>query len=330
MALLQLESVSASYPKGDQDVLSNVSAMINDGEVIAILGPNGAGKTTLLNIIAGRHSPDSGLVQFDGKVLEGPEAKLIPGHEEIRLVYQDYGLKPGMTVYENIRYQLLDFKEDYQQERIEFLLDLFRLSSLANRKPSRLSGGQQQKVAMANAMATDPRILLMDEPFSNVDPGTKQELFEEVRRISRATNTAILLVTHDGADALALSDKIMFLREGKLEQYDTTSNCYYQPESFHVANFLGPMVEVPKDLLSILGIRAQEAKKTWIRPEKIKLSQDRGLCMKVIDQKWRGFYKIYALAHPGGAEIKWYGIHGDHEEGEEVCITLNNEDLLYF
>jgi ABC-type Fe3+/spermidine/putrescine transport system ATPase subunit len=170
----------------------------------------------------------------------------------------------------------------------------------------------------------------MDEPFANVDPSAKEELFDEIRRISKATDTTVVLVTHDGADALALSDKVIFLSEGSLQQYSETKSCYYHPATLQVASFLGPLVEIPAALISDMKIDTRENQQAYIRPERIRITDKSGHQMKVVDNKWRGFYHLYYLEDEKGNKISWYSSDARHKKGDFVEISLSEKDLLWF
>lgn len=326
MALI-VKKVTKSFDKVSGPVLSDVSFKIEAGEIVAVIGPNGSGKSTLLSIIAGLLSPDTGEVRLDKEKLEGPEKNLVPGHEEIKLVFQDYGLKPSMTVRENIRYQLLDFKESYQQERINEVLELCELKGLEKRKPGELSGGQQQRVSLANAMATDPQVLLMDEPFSNLDPFTKEEMISEVKRIAKETNTTIVIVTHDGIDALSLADRVAFLDEGTIQQFGTPGQLYYQPENQKIGHFLGYLSLLSDQTKKRLGV--DSGKKIAIRAEHLHLDPD-GYEYKVLDIDWKGFYQLGFLDQGDRPHPLILLLPPGHQLNATVRISFETNRFIYF
>lgn len=237
MSILSAHSVGKNYD--GRTVLQGVSFEIHKGEVCALIGRSGSGKTTLIRILAGLLAPDTGEVWLEGEKLENPDDQLVPGYEEIRLVHQDFQLKHRMTVRENIRYELLSYVSDYQHERISELLKLCRIEHLQDKDISLLSGGEKQRVAIARGMATEPEVLLLDEPFSNLDINTKAILLEEVKEIASSTDTAIFLITHDARDAMEIADRLLVLDAGQLIKTGTPENIYHAPGDTRVADLLG-------------------------------------------------------------------------------------------
>lgn len=286
MSVLQARSVSKSYER--QTVLQDISLALDKGKVHVLLGPSGSGKTTLLRILAGLLDVDSGSVLFDDAPIEGPEKRLVPGYEEIRLVHQDFQLKFKMTVAENIRYELLSYVKDYQQERIEFLLNLFRIQHLRDTDVSQLSGGERQRVAIARGLAHEPDVLLMDEPFSNLDLGTKSGLLSEIKHMAEETETAILLVTHDTRDAMEVGDTISVLHDGHLIRSGTPFEVYNDPQLEIVANLFGPFNVMPHKSYKALGIDSN-AKKVGVWPEMIEFTEE-GKKASVTQTTFMGHY----------------------------------------
>lgn len=243
-SMLEVRNISKTYPGEDYGAVNQVSLDVKENEIVALVGKSGSGKSTMLQIIAGLMKPDSGQVLFKGEPLEDPEEQLIAGHEKIKVVFQDFQLKPNMTVEENVRYKLLQFDKAYQAERTAELLELCNLIEFAKRKPKELSGGQKQRLSIARALADDPELLLMDEPFSNLDPLTKQELLLELVDIVKSEGLALIFVTHDTRDALLVSNSIAFLADGSLIQNDTTQAVYSKPLTLDVARFFGRLNDV--------------------------------------------------------------------------------------
>jgi len=242
--MLEVKNISKTYPGEDYGAVNKVSLSMNENEIVALVGKSGSGKSTMLQIIAGLMKPDEGEIVFKGQALENPEEQLIAGHPKIKVVFQDFQLKPNMTVAENVRYKLLQFDKAYQTNRTRELLDLCNLSAFATRKPRELSGGQKQRLSIARALADDPELLLMDEPFSNLDPLTKQDLLIELVEIVKSEGLGLIFVTHDTKDALLIADRIAFLSEGMLIQNDTTTNIYRSPVNLEVAKFFSHMNDV--------------------------------------------------------------------------------------
>lgn len=284
--ILAAKNISKTFE--GRTILQNISLRLTKGDVHVLLGPSGSGKTSLLRIMAGLLDPDEGSVLLDGEVIEGPTDRLVPGYEEISIAHQDFRLKHKMTVWENIRYELLAYTKDYQTERLETLLKLFRIEHLKDKDISLLSGGEKQRVAISRAMAHEPDVLLMDEPFSNLDLGTKSSLLSEIRNIAQATQTAILLVTHDTRDALEVGDIVSVLHEGKIIRQGAPKEVYNNPQSEVVANLFGPFNLVKKKEFEKFGI-VSKAKKVGIWPENVTPVKD-GIKAKRVSSTFMGHY----------------------------------------
>ena len=214
-------------------ILNNINLSIKKGDLFVLLGPNGAGKTTLLNVIAGFYDY-TGTITINDKSIE----KVPIEKRHIGYVFQDLFLFPHLTVYENIAFGLKVQKKKYKKT-VEELLNLLNLRELSYRYPSHLSGGEKQKVALARVLAINPKIILMDEPFSNLDPTTAKYLRDELKQIQKSTGITTLYVTHDQSDAKALADRIAVLHQGHIEQVDSPENVFYQPKTPFVAKFVG-------------------------------------------------------------------------------------------
>jgi ABC-type sulfate/molybdate transport systems ATPase subunit len=228
-------------------VLDGVSFEVGPGEVVALLGPSGVGKTTLLRAIAGLLTPASGRVELGGRCVVADGREEVPTERRrVGLVFQDYALFPQMSVADNVGFGL---PPGAAHDRVDALLALTELSSLAQRRPQALSGGQQQRVALARALATDPAVLLLDEPFANVDPALRLTLGEGLRRIVERSGQAALLITHDRDEALGLADRVLVLvpgaQGGRIAQSDTPDVVYRQPASAVVAGLTGPTTFIP-------------------------------------------------------------------------------------
>ncbi|MBX9852101.1 MAG: ABC transporter ATP-binding protein [Cytophagaceae bacterium] len=239
MTFLSVNNVFKRYPSQESHALENISLQLKKGEVLAIVGENGSGKTTLLRLINGMEDADKGEIVFNNDRVSGPSSNLVPGHQQIKMLFQEFNLFPKHTIKENIGYNLRSYKENVQEEKISELIKLCRLEGMENKLPAELSGGQQQRVALAKAIADDPLLLLMDEPFSNLDLFLRDEIKKKVvQRIKEEGNSAIL-VTHDVKDALALGDRIGVLRNGNMLQLDTPKNVYEKPADEYVAYLFG-------------------------------------------------------------------------------------------
>ena len=235
MAFLALDQLSKSY--GDQVAVASLSLAVEQGEFISILGPSGCGKTTTLQMIAGFVAPTSGAIFLQDKNL----ASVKPSQREFGMVFQSYALFPHMTVRENVGFglEMRKVRRSEREIRIQEALELVGLREYSGRYPRRLSGGQQQRVALARALVIRPRILLLDEPLSNLDAKLRETMQIELREIHRSVGATTILVTHDQNEAMALSDRIVVMNEGKVEQIGKPYEVYERPANSFVASFLG-------------------------------------------------------------------------------------------
>jgi ABC-type sugar transport system ATPase subunit len=237
MARVELSSITKRFPGRATPVVEDVSLAIGDGEFVVLLGPSGCGKSTLLRMIAGLDDPDEGAIAIDGIDVTDKE----PKERDIALVFQQYALYPHLTVEENLRYPLkvVDLSRAERQERVRWAAELVGLDGLLDRLPSQLSGGEQQRVAVARAIVRRPRLFLMDEPLSNLDAQTRLRLRAELRGLQRELGTTTIMVTHDQADAMALADRIVLLADGQIQQDDSPDEVYDAPANRFVADFMG-------------------------------------------------------------------------------------------
>ncbi len=234
---LQLTDVCCAY--GARQVLDAVTLSVRRGELLAVLGPSGCGKTTLLRSVAGLVTPSRGTIAVGPRVLSGPGVQVPLRQRRVGLVFQDYALFPDLTVRDNV-----GFAPGTDRAQVDGLMELAGVEAFADRLPSQLSGGQQQRVALARALAARPDVLLLDEPFANLDPPLRAALGPALRDLVRTSGAAALLVTHDRVDALALSDRVAVLTPsehgGQLAQVDAPQALFHRPESEAVAQLVGP------------------------------------------------------------------------------------------
>lgn len=235
MPELSLRRVAKTF--ADAVAVDDLSLTIKDGEFVCLLGPSGCGKSTTLRLIAGFEQPDHGAILLDGEDITG----LPPQKRDFGLVFQHYALFPHMTVAQNVGYglKMRRLSGDRIAREVEAALDLVRLREFAGRYPNQLSGGQQQRVALARALAIRPRLLLMDEPLSNLDAKLRDEMRVEIRQIQRRVGITTIFVTHDQAEAFALADRIGVMADGRLRQMDEPAAIYDAPANATVGNFIG-------------------------------------------------------------------------------------------
>ncbi|MEY3679261.1 MAG: hypothetical protein RI924_1402 [Bacteroidota bacterium] len=238
-SFLQTNSVTKSFAGATRAGVFDVNLEILTGSFVAILGESGSGKSTLLKLLYGSLSPDSGEVYFKGKRILGPHEKLIPGHEQMKLIAQDFNLNTFAKVYDNIAAMLsntdLEAKKWKTWETMEFL----RIEHLAERRAADLSGGEQQRVAIARALVTEPEVLLLDEPFSQVDVMMRKQLRADLKRLSEHVGITMILVSHDPFDGLSLADQLILIRQGKILQQGPPQDIIKQPINAYVASLLG-------------------------------------------------------------------------------------------
>jgi iron(III) transport system ATP-binding protein len=250
---LSLENVTKTFPPrgGVTEVtaVNDISLEIEKSELVTLLGPSGCGKTTTLRMIAGFEFPNEGRI-----VLDGVEINSLPPHKrDMSMVFQSYAIFPHLTVFENIAYGLnvQRLSKDAINKRVNKVLDLVHLEGYGHRAPNQLSGGQQQRVALARALVMEPKVLLMDEPLSNLDAKLREEMRIEIRRIQQELNITSVYVTHDQIEAMTLSDRIVIMNLGVIEQIGSPMEIYRFPNSHFVANFIGRANFIPGSIQSI-------------------------------------------------------------------------------
>ena len=238
-ARLEVHCLSKRFHDGTLPVVNGMSFDVRPGERFALLGPSGCGKTTALRLIAGFERADHGTVSIDGRVVEGESVHVAPERRGVGVVFQDWAVFPHLTVARNVEFGLRSWRKTDARARVAEVLRLVGLTGLEDRLPHALSGGQQQRVALARALAPRPRLLLLDEPFSNLDALFRMELRDRVREALDAEGATALLVTHDQEEALSFADRVAVMQGGRIEQVGTPEEVYGQPRTLFVAQFLG-------------------------------------------------------------------------------------------
>jgi iron(III) transport system ATP-binding protein len=295
MSEIQLRNLSKKYAgkEGDHAAVSDVSLTIASGEFVTLLGPSGCGKTTTLRLIAGYLIPDTGEIRVADRVLSSPQSVVPPESRGMGMVFQNYAVWPHKTVFENVSFGLMIRKvsKTEARERVARVLELVNLAGLESRYPSELSGGQQQRVALARSLVVEPAVLLLDEPLSNLDAKLRERMRVELKTLQRRTGITFIYVTHDQSEALALSDHIAVMHEGRLQQYGTPREVYCEPANHIVADFMGLVNLIPARLVEVSGqssvfdsgpfritmplpggMQAGDRAELAIRPETIRLS----------------------------------------------------------
>jgi len=238
-SLLSVQHLTKRFGPDAPPVVHDVSFDVGDGEIFGILGPSGCGKTTTLRCVAGFERATEGTVAMRGRTLSGPDTYVPPDERGVGLVFQDYALFPHLSVLDNVAFGLQNSSRDDRRTRARAVLDMVGLNGFADRRPQHLSGGQQQRVALARALAPEPDLILLDEPFSNLDALLRQETREEVRQLLKERDMSAVLVTHDQQEALSFADRLAVMRGGQIDQVGTPEAVYNRPRTLFVAQFLG-------------------------------------------------------------------------------------------
>jgi ABC-type Fe3+/spermidine/putrescine transport system ATPase subunit len=329
---LEIQQISKNYADGSQKAVNEVSLTIAQNELVALVGENGSGKTTLLKLIAGLIEPDTGKVYLLGKPVMPPSSKLVAGHDDIKLVFQDFQLLPNHSIIDNLKFVLQKYALDYQTEQLANILKICKLEDIKHKLPHELSGGQKQRVALAKALVTEPQLLLLDEPFSQLDQTSKQVFRTEIRQIIRQTHTTALLVTHDFQEALALADRIVVMQKGEILQIDTPKNIYQKPINAYVAEIFGAINWLPNDWATEhLKMQLTDNQIVGIRPENIELhktSTKADWQGKIQAIFYAGFYQQILVETSAGFPILVFTNQFDLKKGEAVYLKINRNQLI--
>lgn len=319
-------------------VLDKINFEIPENELVTILGPSGCGKSTTLMLISGLVFPNNGKILFGDKDV----TKIDAVDRKVGMVFQNYALYPHLTVSENIQFPLKmeKVKKKERQARALELAKLVKIEEHIDKKPGELSGGQQQRVAIARALAKEPSLLLMDEPLSNLDARLRIEMREEIRRIQQETGVTTVFVTHDQEEALSISDHIMVLNEGYIQQYSTPTDLYNNPENLFVAKFLGTPIINELTVAEALNLSSRNineqvlknAQTVAIRPEnlyEVENNQEAIIAGTVRFVEVIGKNITVHVDTPLG-EIVATELGFVHEPGDKIMLGVNEEDLLLF
>ena len=355
-------------------ILEDLNLDVREGELLYLLGPSGSGKTTLLRLICGFDTPTHGEVLARGRTISLPGRALPPDQRDIGLVFQDYAIFPHLTVKANVSFGLAppfyqrwlsqlsswvggdNSKRSHARQqklqgvelkaRLDELFALTGLTGLEQRYPHELSGGQQQRVALARALAADPAVILLDEPFSNLDTALRHRIRREVRTVLRKSGATSILVTHDQEEAISLADRIAVINQGKLEQLGTPDELLHAPKSRFVATFVGLSdfirgtvkgKKVETELGNFPLPKTPDTPKSGevdvlLRPDHFfPAKKGKGTPAKVVDVEYMGIQTLFTLALPSGTTIQaLFPGHPDLAAGEEICISFEPPELVVF
>ncbi len=336
---LQADHLTKRYNR-QPPAVSDVTLRVRPGEFFTLLGPSGGGKTTTLRLLAGFEIPTHGRIQIGDRIVADDSHFTPPEKRRVGMVFQDYALFPHVDVAGNIAFGLGGSGKD-KQRQVARLLSLVGLTQFAQRMPYELSGGQQQRVALARALAPNPDILLLDEPFSNLDTGLRAQVRSDVRRILLETGTTAVFVTHDQQEALSLSDEIAIIFDGKLAQVATPHALYNRPVNMQVAKFVGDANFLPAEAHGMTAeSRLGEVKlfhpktglvQLMIRPEALAVDfDDKGKRATVLWREFFGHYQRLGLALADGVEvIARTGVDRYFKRGDNVSVSLALPALAY-
>lgn len=294
---IELEQVTKIYQTQPRSGVDSVSLSIRKGTINVIAGASGSGKSTLLKLIAGLLSPDSGEVRYSGKRVLGPSEKLIPGHEAMKVVAQDFNLNIYAKVYDNIAGLLSNTDLKGKQRKTLEVMEFLRIDHLAQKRAVDLSGGEQQRVAIARAIITGPEVLLLDEPFSQVDAMFKNELRADIRRMATYLGITVVLVSHDPVDGLSMADKMMIIKDGMLIEEGSPNTLYHHPKELYTATLLTNCNIISAVEARVLNINT-DSDQIVIYPEWIDI-KNTGQEWLVKECLFKGFYEEILLEYEG-------------------------------
>ena len=307
--------------------------VVEQGRLLALLGPSGCGKTTALRLIAGFEWPDAGTVEIGGRLVAGPGADIPPEKRRVGIVFQDYALFPHLTVEKNVSFGLPRGRE--RRARTVEVLALVGLTGLESRLPHELSGGQQQRVALARALAPEPEVLLLDEPFSNLDAGLRAQVRAEVKQILVASGTTTVFVTHDQEEALFLGDVVAVMNAGRVEQAGTPQELFHAPKSRFTAEFMGladflPATATSEGLVteigvapSLNGIAAGSSVDVMVRPDDVAIIPAPDGTGRIGNATFQGAHVLYQVLLPSGRTLHALQPHTSaYAPGTKVAVTL--------
>lgn len=338
---LSVESVSRRY--GSTLAVNQVSLQAGEGEIVCLLGQSGCGKTTLLRLIAGIEKPDSGIVRFGDRMVSGPGEFIAPEHRAVGLVFQDYALFPHLTILENAMFGLADQPLKLRRERALSALAQASLDGHANSYPHMLSGGEQQRAALARALAPQPQLMLMDEPFSNLDRRLRDSVRDQTIELLRSSGITTIIVTHDPEEALRIADRIVLMRKGSVVQTGTPEKLYRMPDTLFAARFFsdltivegkceGSRVTTPLGSFEAGRLDDGAAAIVALRPHSLSLSMDDdSIPARLLARRFLGDSVELVLAVEGvRAPVKAKVSQTTASAGDQLRLKVLRETVMVF
>jgi iron(III) transport system ATP-binding protein len=349
---LQVSQLQVRYAGQSQAAVKDVSFGLRAGDIGVLIGPSGCGKTTLLRAVAGLEPASGGQITLGGHIVSSAHASVPAEKRRIGMVFQDYALFPHLDVRRNVAFGIHDWPQAQRDARVAEVLEWVGLPETQHRYPHELSGGQQQRVALARALAPKPQLLLLDEPFSNLDVDLRERLAHEVRGILKAAGATALFVTHDQLEAFAIGDMIGVMHEGGLHQWDDAYSLYHRPATRFVAEFIGHGVFAPATLIEVNGQTVVQTAlgelgniaecplpsafesgqcDVLLRADDIVHDDDAPVKAEILRKAFRGSEFLYTLRLAGGQTVQAHvPSHHDHRVGEWIGIRAQVDHVVTF
>lgn len=342
---MRLEVHDAAVGYDGHPVLEGLSLVLEAGQIGCLLGPSAAGKTTLLRAIAGFEPLLHGRIAAGDQVLAGQGVDLAPEHRKIGMVFQDHALLPHLSVLDNVRFGLFRQPRSLALQRAREMLDLVGLADTGKRYPHQLSGGQQQRVALARALAPQPRLVLLDEPFSSLDPDLRERLALDVRTALKSAGVGALMVTHSQIEAFAMADRIGVIGQGRLQQWSSAYDLYHRPLTRFVADFVGEGAFLPARVSGPMQISTPFGGATarnitapvgtditlLLRPDDVVHDDDAPLKAQIVQRHFRGAQFLYTLRLDSGHEVlSLVPSHHDHQIGQRIGVRMELDHVIVF
>lgn len=320
--IISVKNLTKQYQAQHVSGIRNISFDIEKGQIVAILGESGSGKSTLLKSIYGLLKTDEGEVLFNGKRVLGPDEQLIPGHKEMKMVTQDFSLNIYAKVYDNIASMLSNTDVAGKKYKTFSIMHHLNIEHLKDKRITELSGGEQQRVAIAKALVSDTSVLLLDEPFSQVDALLKNQLRADIKKIAAETGVTVIMVSHDPADGLFLADQLLLIKDGQLLQQGQPAFVYNHPDHIYTARLLGNAVVLKPGEAEKIGLQPK-GKKVVFYPEWAELKTGwNSKKFEVRDVYYKGFYEELLLER-NGVVIRAIQLNrGEHKKDDHVQVSI--------
>ena len=322
--IITVNNLTKQYQQIQASGITDINFSIKRGDIVAIIGESGSGKSTLLKCIYGLLKPDAGEVLMNDKRVKGPDEQLIPGNAEMKMVTQDFSLNIYAKVYDNIASMLSNTDIKAKETKTLEIMEHLRITKLKDKKIIELSGGEQQRVAIAKALISNTKVLLLDEPFSQVDSLLKNQLRADIKRLAKETGLTIILVSHDPTDGLFLADQLLILKQGKLLQNDKPETIYQNPSDLYTAQILGNAVILTKEEASQLGIKTTKQHVVFY-PEWVELKSTwQSRRFEELEVYYKGFYDELLLER-NGVKIRALQLNsGEHKKNDHIQANVGH------